>query len=501
TDTEFSNLLNNSSYTRDGGWSASDYGYVTVTLNNDSSKKLEFPAVGGSNTLQQNYYSGKSCEYWSSSTSLEDSNKASYIWFNSSLQSLGSQNKACALSVRCVKGSVKDSQVDPFETVTIGGVEWMPLNLADAKQSSGGATFATKLPSQCFGSREQSFGKVYRYGVNVAWDQNGLLEGTASIPWSTTPCPDGYRLPTYEEFYSLINNSTVTRHGGWSGSHDSGWIEFTSGSKSLEFPAAGYKSSMNDGMFYSKGTDGVYWSATTGKYYYALSFTKSGLSVESGEYGSSIRCVKGDKVPDIDPFKTVNIGGIEWMQLNLANPRQASGGATFAKKRPNECTSGVRLESHGKFYQWGVNVAWNTTGASASGATPSGTWQTSTSYPSDWNISPCPNGYRLPTGDEFRTLISYTVTSEDRFNNGNWSESDYGYVVFTSKADPSQQLYFTAVGFRDGANGSLISPGKKVMYWAANGIYLNMSYNSTNVSSPSGSINKRTGMSVRCVRQ
>ncbi|MDE7134499.1 MAG: hypothetical protein K2N86_04400, partial [Rikenellaceae bacterium] len=362
TDTEFSNLLNNSSYTRDGGWSASDYGYVTVTLNNDSSKKLEFPAVGGSNTLQQNYYSGKSCEYWSSSTSLEDSNKASYIWFNSSLQSLGSQNKACALSVRCVKGSVKDSQVDPFETVTIGGVEWMPLNLADAKQSSGGATFATKLPSQCFGSREQSFGKVYRYGVNVAWDQNGLLEGTASIPWSTTPCPDGYRLPTYEEFYSLINNSTVTRHGGWSGSHDSGWIEFTSGSKSLEFPAAGYKSSMNDGMFYSKGTDGVYWSATTGKYYYALSFTKSGLSVESGEYGSSIRCVKGDKVPDIDPFKTVNIGGIEWMQLNLANPRQASGGATFAKKRPNECTSGVRLESHGKFYQWGVNVAWNTTG-------------------------------------------------------------------------------------------------------------------------------------------
>ncbi|MDE7134254.1 MAG: hypothetical protein K2N86_03135, partial [Rikenellaceae bacterium] len=51
-------------------------------------------------------------------------------------------------------------------------------------------------------------------------------------------------------------------------------------------------------------------------------------------------------------------GNLVWTTHNLANPRQASGGATFATKLPSEC-SGVRAESHGKFYQWGINVAWN----------------------------------------------------------------------------------------------------------------------------------------------
>ncbi|MDE7356119.1 MAG: hypothetical protein K2N21_05040, partial [Rikenellaceae bacterium] len=79
---------------------------------------------------------------------------------------------------------------------------------------------------------------------------------------------------------------------------------------------------------------------------------------------------------------------------------QASGGATFATKLPSEC-SGTRADSHGKFYQWGINVAWNTTGSSAAGATPSGSWNTST-YPTNWNTHPCPDGYRLPTNTEYQ---------------------------------------------------------------------------------------------------
>ncbi|MDE6182935.1 MAG: hypothetical protein K2F53_00735, partial [Rikenellaceae bacterium] len=72
-----------------------------------------------------------------------------------------------------------------------------------------------------------------------------------------------------------------------------------------------------------------------------------------------------------------------------------------------------RAESHGKFYQWGINVAWNSMGSSASGAIPSGSWNTST-YPSNWNTHPCPDGYRLPTKDEFQTLINSSTAKSRR---------------------------------------------------------------------------------------
>ena len=141
----------------------------------------------------------------------------------------------------------------------------------------------------------------------------------------------------------------------------------------------------------------------------------------------------------------------------LANPKQASGGATFATKLPSQC-SGTRTESHGKFYQWGINVAWNTTGSSAAGATPSGSWNTST-YPSNWNDHPCPDGYRLPTDTEFRTLINSSTVSRG----GGWSSSDYGYIKFTSG---SNSVEFPAVGWRR-SSGTLNSAGALGGYWSS----------------------------------
>ncbi|MDE7356737.1 MAG: hypothetical protein K2N21_08260, partial [Rikenellaceae bacterium] len=82
-------------------------------------------------------------------------------------------------------------------------------------------------------------------------------------------------------------------------------------------------------------------------------------------------------------------------------------------------------------------MAWNTTG-SLGGATPSGSWNTST-YPADWNTHPCPDGYRLPTNAEFQNLINGSTVSRG----GGWSSSDYGYIKFTSG---SNSVEFPAVG-------------------------------------------------------
>ena len=192
-------------------------------------------------------------------------------------------------------------------------------------------------------------------------------------------------------------------------------------------------------------------------------------------------------------YETVNIGGIEWMLHNISNPRQADGGATFTTKLPSQC-SGTREESHGTFYQWGINVAWNSTGASASGATPSGSW--TNSYFPDWNTNPCPDGYRLPTDTEFENLINSSTVSYG----GGWSSTDYGYIEFTSD---SKSVEFPAVGLRNYNDGALTSAGTNGYYWSdtqpdnAFAYSLIFASNSVDVAY----YRKTYGFSVRCVRQ
>ena len=145
---------------------------------------------------------------------------------------------------------------------------------------------------------------------------------------------------------------------------------------------------------------------------------------------------------------------------------------------------------------WGINVAWNTTGA-LGGATPGGSWNTSTSYPSNWNTQPCPDGYRLPTKAEFETLINSSTVSRG----GGWSSSDYGYIKFTSG---SNSVEFPAVGWRyNSSSGTLYTAGDEGHYWSsvANGSdhAYSLWFISSNLSVYNGRY-KTNGFSVRCVR-
>ena len=144
----------------------------------------------------------------------------------------------------------------------------------------------------------------------------------------------------------------------------------------------------------------------------------------------------------------------------------------------------------------GINVAWNSTGSSAAGATPSGSWNTST-YPADWNIThPCPEGYRLPTRAEFETLINSSTVSRG----GGWSSSDYGYIKFTSG---SNSVEFPAVGWRNfDSSGTLYDAGGEGEYWSSVAYGSNRAYGLYFYSSSLlvGNGNKQFGFSVRCVR-
>jgi len=196
---------------------------------------------------------------------------------------------------------------------------------------------------------------------------------------------------------------------------------------------------------------------------------------------------------------TVTIGGVQWTEYNLANPKQAEGGATFATKLPSKCTDNIRAESHGKFYQWNRNVAWNTTGSSASGATPSGPWQTTYPDGSSWETSPCPDGFRLPTSAEFSDLINKNGTVT---RGGGWNDN-YGYLIVTDINDPDKFLEFPAVGQRNYSSDALEYYGKYGYYWASDkydsSCAYRMSFGSSGVNTNYAL--KTFGFSVRCVRQ
>ena len=85
----------------------------------------------------------------------------------------------------------------------------------------------------------------------------------------------------------------VSRGGGWSSS-DYGYIKFTSGSNSVEFPAVGWRDNNSYGTLYSAGQAGEYWSsvayASSSGYAYHLYFISSDLRVtnDNKRYGFSV---------------------------------------------------------------------------------------------------------------------------------------------------------------------------------------------------------------------
>ncbi len=191
------------------------------------------------------------------------------------------------------------------------------------------------------------------------------------------------------------------------------------------------------------------------------------------------------------------IGNVAWTKYNLKHPAQAPGGATFAKKLPSECGLGTREESHGGFYQWGINRSWWTTTDAAMGQVPSGMWNNdNSSSPSNWSSGPCPTDYRLPTEAEFQTLINSCSVSR---GGSEWNYYDYGYIRLSNGSD---FIEFPAVGNRDG-EGNLSNKGSNGNYWSStkhatyNKAY-NMRFNRSYLGGEYS--NKYLGYNVRCVR-
>jgi uncharacterized protein (TIGR02145 family) len=139
-------------------------------------------------------------------------------------------------------------------------------------------------------------GHWYRFGsTNVSMPSSaGSYDSwtDANYPstgdWITSaPCPDGYRLPTREEWQQVINNNSGYNFGsGFTLSNINSGRRF---GDYLVLPAAGCRNYVNGGLG-QQGVGGYYWSSDRGSAMYLYTGNAKTDSYDAG-YGYSVRCV------------------------------------------------------------------------------------------------------------------------------------------------------------------------------------------------------------------
>lgn len=191
------------------------------------------------------------------------------------------------------------------EGIEIAGIIWAPVNCGasltndefglyyqwgrkDGQSTSKDWTPDKPIEGWTFAEQQTDTpdAKTFYWG-NADWRK------TLLAAWTDDPCPDGWRVPTYEELQKLIPK-------------DAGWDEvkkvrnFVDDKSSLSLPAAfGYRL-WYDGMVYYRDEGTIYWSSTVDKFedkntyatYIYLSANQVGMSSRGRGCGHCVRCVK-----------------------------------------------------------------------------------------------------------------------------------------------------------------------------------------------------------------
>jgi len=191
-----------------------------------------------------------------------------------------------------------------YKSVIIGKQTWMAENL-DVKHFRNGDTIPhaetadewdeaakAKAPAWCYYNNDEKngdkYGKLYNwYAVN---DSRGLA-------------PEGWKVPSKEDFDQLINHVGVLAGNADKLMSRKGWI-YESGSNETGFNALPSGGRFFTDDFEVKGEYAYFWSSENDKikydnidkaYLFVLMGIFSGISSYPKRYGLSVRCIKAEK--------------------------------------------------------------------------------------------------------------------------------------------------------------------------------------------------------------
>lgn len=217
----------------------------------------------------------KSSSSNTSSTSVQSSSSSKNEAISSSSVSISSSSVILSGGEGTLKDS-RDNQV--YKTVTIGTQTWMAENLNYAYK---GKTSTFDSSSFCYDDDPTNcskYGRLYLWSAAMdsagTWSTNGKGCGNGKFCLPTYPvrgvCPEGWHLPTEEDFRILSRGTGATWDernfyyidAGKYLKSTSGWNDNGNGTDAYGFSALPAGISLQGGPFHQLGYIATFWSAT-----------------------------------------------------------------------------------------------------------------------------------------------------------------------------------------------------------------------------------------------
>lgn len=168
---------------------------------------------------------------------------------------------------------LRDKQV--YKTVTIGEQTWMAQNM----------NYKISRHSWCYDD----------YSGNC--EEFGLLYDWAA---AMNACPDGWRLPSDDDWYELFENTNGIGKNGKTMKSTSGWDDDGNGEDSFGFTVLPGGDRSSDARYVKKGAYAFLWSASEKDDNYAYAWRygydepHAGHSFDFKTSGLSVRCLMND---------------------------------------------------------------------------------------------------------------------------------------------------------------------------------------------------------------